>query len=159
MFKHILFVIDLLSRTATAKKVAIHLAKEGIKHLNVLAVADPRQAPLLLHDLALLALLWRRSGEHEREITEKVERKIKELLEQEVQSLEAAGIQVGRLVRLGRPAEEIIKTAQELRSDLIVMGAPRRWSVLGMGQESTAVEVVRHAPCSVLIVSCPAPQS
>jgi nucleotide-binding universal stress UspA family protein len=55
-------------------------------------------------------------------------------------------------VRVGYPVKEIIREAQEGRYDLLIIGGPQgrhrlARSLLG----STALRVVRHAPCSVLV--------
>jgi nucleotide-binding universal stress UspA family protein len=61
-------------------------------------------------------------------------------------------VRLEHLLRCGNPAQEILRTAKTLRSDLIVMGTHgRRWlGRLVMG--SVAEEVVRAAPCAVLTV-------
>jgi len=60
--------------------------------------------------------------------------------------------QVTEIVRHGDAAEQIILQAREQGVDLIVVGAEHRplleWSTLG----TTAERVMRHSPCSVLVL-------
>lgn len=56
------------------------------------------------------------------------------------------------LTKFGRPAEQILATAEEVSADLIVMGHRHR-SVLERGfGRSTALKVLESAPCPVLVV-------
>jgi len=63
-----------------------------------------------------------------------------------------AGAQAQSIVRVGIPADEIVKIAEENNADLIVMGTRgltgTRRALLG----STADQVMRWAPCPVLVV-------
>ncbi|HJT35858.1 MAG TPA: universal stress protein [Pirellulales bacterium] len=59
-----------------------------------------------------------------------------------------------RLV-LGTPPEEIIRVAAEIHADLIVMGTHGRTGLSRALMGSVAEEVVRKAPCSVLVVKTP----
>jgi nucleotide-binding universal stress UspA family protein len=56
------------------------------------------------------------------------------------------------LLRLGAPAEEILKAAETERASLIVMGTHGRKGVAHMVMGSVAERVVRSAPCPVLTV-------
>ena len=55
-------------------------------------------------------------------------------------------------VLLGSPESRIVETAEEMGADLIVVGSHgyNRWERLLLGSVSDSV--VRHAPCSVLVV-------
>ena len=55
-------------------------------------------------------------------------------------------------VLLGSPESRIVETAEEMDADLIVVGSHgyNRWERLLLGSVSDSV--VRHAPCSVLVV-------
>lgn len=55
----------------------------------------------------------------------------------------------------GNPAEEIIRVARATESGLIVMGAHGRTGLSRLLIGSVAEQVVRHAPCPVLIVKTP----
>lgn len=73
------------------------------------------------------------------------------LTEQDVQEL-----QPNYGIRIGHPAEEIVRYAHEHAVDLIVMGTHGREGVMRMVLGSVAETVVRRAPCPVLTVHHPA---
>jgi len=56
------------------------------------------------------------------------------------------------LLRCGNPAQEILRTARILRSDLIVMGTHGRTWLGRLVMGSVAREVVQAVPCSVLTI-------
>jgi nucleotide-binding universal stress UspA family protein len=55
-------------------------------------------------------------------------------------------------VRLGKPFEEIIATARELKADLIVISSHGHSGFKHLAVGSTAEKTVRHSPCPVLVV-------
>lgn len=58
---------------------------------------------------------------------------------------------VDAFVRAGTPAEEIVRAANELDVDLIVVGGRGRGAVEAILLGSVAYRVLHHAPCPVLI--------
>jgi universal stress protein A len=63
-----------------------------------------------------------------------------------------AGSPVRSAVRLGAPAEEILKFAREEAMDLVVLGTHGRTGLKHLVLGSVAERVVRQAPCPVLVV-------
>jgi universal stress protein A len=59
------------------------------------------------------------------------------------------------LVRHGLPGEEIVETARELPADLIVISTHGRTGLAHVVIGSVAEQVVRHAPCPVLVLRRP----
>ncbi len=57
-----------------------------------------------------------------------------------------------QFVRQGRPGQEIVKAAKEWPADLIVIGSHGRRGLTRAVLGSVAEEVMRHAPCPVLVV-------
>ena len=64
-------------------------------------------------------------------------------------------VPVETLVVLGHPTAEICRIAQERETDLIVMSTHGRTGLAHLFIGSVAERVVRHAPCSVLIIRTP----
>jgi nucleotide-binding universal stress UspA family protein len=62
------------------------------------------------------------------------------------------GISTATLVRLGRPAEEIVRRANEGGYDLIVMGARGRGAATSILLGSVSHGVLNQSPGAVLIV-------
>jgi nucleotide-binding universal stress UspA family protein len=59
-------------------------------------------------------------------------------------------------VAVGKPSAEIVKAANEWPADVIVIGSHGRRGVGCALIASVAEAVMRHAPCSVLVVRAPA---
>jgi nucleotide-binding universal stress UspA family protein len=56
---------------------------------------------------------------------------------------------------VGKPALEIVKSAKEWPADVIVLGSHGRTGVARVFLGSVAEAVLRHAPCSVLVIRTP----
>ncbi|MGZ9188632.1 MAG: universal stress protein [Nitrospira sp.] len=63
-----------------------------------------------------------------------------------------AGYVVDEVVRLGKPAEEILKVASKKKVDLIVTGAKGMGAVARFLLGSISTKIVQHSSCSVLVV-------
>jgi hypothetical protein len=59
----------------------------------------------------------------------------------------------------GTPAEGIVRFAEEVQADFIVMGTHGRTGLFRVLMGSVAEAVVRKAPCPVLTVRQPAPET
>jgi nucleotide-binding universal stress UspA family protein len=59
----------------------------------------------------------------------------------------------------GEPATEILRAAQEIQPDLIVMGTHGRRGFVRLLMGSVAEAVLRKAPCPVLTVKAPVPST
>jgi nucleotide-binding universal stress UspA family protein len=85
-----------------------------------------------------------------------IEREIEELKARALDRAHALGMSVApkldATVRVGAIASTIVDTAEELRSDLIVMGTHGRHGVAERLIGSTAERVVASATCAVLVV-------
>jgi nucleotide-binding universal stress UspA family protein len=65
------------------------------------------------------------------------------------------GIRVRHVLLDGEPAAEIVRYAQEMNMDLIVMGTHGRTGLERLLMGSVAEKVMRQATCSVLVVKLP----
>lgn len=75
----------------------------------------------------------------------------KQMLDEGVASLQAAGIQVVGHLAQGRPIEVIARFAQELNADLIVVGHRHQGRLARWWRGSVGSSLVDLAPCSVLV--------
>lgn len=66
------------------------------------------------------------------------------------------GIEVVADFRSGRPWREIVNGARELRADLLVLGSHGRGALERVLMGSVTEKVIRHAPCTVVVVRAPA---
>jgi nucleotide-binding universal stress UspA family protein len=85
----------------------------------------------------------RRAGDEPREI--------RQHSEEARRMLEKIGIHADAVVSIGNPAEEIIKAAEERRTELVVVGRQGRNAIERFVMGSVSDRVVRHAPCDVLV--------
>jgi nucleotide-binding universal stress UspA family protein len=73
-------------------------------------------------------------------------------MEEALARVTAAGPTAERIVLYGVPFQEIIETAKARQVDLIVMGTHGRTGLMSVLLGSVAEQVIRLAPCSVLVV-------
>ena len=89
----------------------------------------------------------------ELEETEKiVQVAAQELLAEEATRLTGAGWSESRELRIGHPAEEIVRLAEQLDSDCIIVGSHGTSGIKRFLLGSVSDHVLQYAPCSVLIV-------
>ena len=68
------------------------------------------------------------------------------------ESLEVRGLKVWPRLRIGHPAAEIVREAEESGHGLVIVGDSQDHSLMTRFlQGSTAVRVVEHAPCPVIV--------
>lgn len=138
--KKILVPIDFSDCARKALQYAIPLAQEHGGGLTLLYVVPPAYA----------------SGEYGGIDYAQLQSQMRDSGAQELQRLTATEVQ-GRvpadtLVRLGAPAVEIVEAAAQLDIDAIVIGTHGRTGLKHVMLGSVAENVVRRAPCPVLVV-------
>ena len=74
------------------------------------------------------------------------------LLDRDAGRLAKVGYTVNEVLKLGQPAEEIIKIADRQKVDLIVVGAKGLGAIARFLLGSVSTKVVQHSNCSVLVV-------
>jgi nucleotide-binding universal stress UspA family protein len=85
----------------------------------------------------------------QRELNEEAQR----LLDAQVEQIKAdGGTVVQAHLRIGRPDEQIVDSAEEIGAGLIVMGSRGLGGIRRLLMGSVSDSVVRHAHCPVLIV-------
>jgi nucleotide-binding universal stress UspA family protein len=75
-----------------------------------------------------------------------------QLVEQNAEKLIKAGYVVDGVVRLGKPADEVLKVASKKKVDLIVTGAKGQGAIARFLLGSVSTRIVQHSTCSVLVV-------
>jgi len=128
----------------TMQTMKILIAIDGSEHA-LAGVATVRDLPMPAGSrVTAMAVFTPRNASYYTEYEHYVQRVQKEL--------ESQPWQVNTQVVAGNPAEELVKAADELESDLIVLGAQHspflEFTTLG----TTTERVIRHSPCSVLLV-------
>lgn len=75
----------------------------------------------------------------------------REAVERVAAELAGAEAQVETMVRGGDPADQIVRAADELEADLIVIGGRGKGAMQAVVLGSVAYRVLHHAPCPVLV--------
>jgi nucleotide-binding universal stress UspA family protein len=78
-----------------------------------------------------------------------------ELLAREAARLRKAGLSESTELRIGHPAEEIVRVAEQLDADCIIVGSHGMSGIKRFLLGSVSDHVLQYAPCSVLIVKKP----
>jgi nucleotide-binding universal stress UspA family protein len=144
--RRVLVGIDSSPEAAAALELAQGLARSaGARLIAVAVVEDRLPATVAPAGMAIELVQWDELVAVKREQAERL--------------VGDAGARVPRLrvkTRTGDPAEELAQAAVEADADLLVIGS-RRWGPLArLVVGSTGEELVREAPCSLLLVPRPA---
>ncbi|MGC3872596.1 universal stress protein [Halomonas sp. GXIMD04776] len=84
---------------------------------------------------------------------EKLEQQSQKRLDQEVEKAKAGGAHaVVAHLRMGRVDTEILRLAEEIEVGLLIVGNRGRESLARVLLGNDSESIVRHAPCSVLVV-------
>lgn len=111
---------------------------------------EGRQAEL--HVLSIIPRpAYRFALPHEIEESNREADQALEALDLAIGDLARAGFPAQPMVRVGEPARTIVQVARELDVDLIVLGTHRRQGLERVVDGSVAEEVLRLAPCAVLV--------
>ncbi|UCF78308.1 MAG: universal stress protein [Candidatus Eiseniibacteriota bacterium] len=145
MFKKIMCPVDLSENSLVALKVAADLARTFGAELLVLHV---REEFMTKEEMTMLRV----SPEHFLEVEKNIATSSKEIMADELKRTGALDLPHQLLLRQGKPFKEIISTAEELGTELIVITTNGR---TGVGEKllgSTAEHIVRHSRVPVLTI-------
>ena len=135
--RSILAPVDFSASSRGAVQYALALAQQYEAQLCLLHVIKPYQADLLVD-----------TTESQRDVRVAAHQSLAKLAD----ATKKAWPHTGRELRRGHPVDTITALAKRTNADLIVMGTHGRSGVTRAILGSVAERVVRHAPCSVLVV-------
>jgi nucleotide-binding universal stress UspA family protein len=147
----ILLATDGSEEAKLAAQTAADLAEKTGSELHVIYVGGEGFYETPLVDLATLepTLVTREYSD----LLSDIERTERELLDNEVEQVEAAGGTVTQVhLSMGKAAPEIVVVAGELGAGLIVMGSTGQGGIRRALLGSVSESVVKHAHCPVLVV-------
>lgn len=156
MFRKVLLAVALqnwdapTSYARAAREVAIQLAKGSSNPLYVLTLYQ-YQAPAVEQNPFIGAQVLQETEQLMRAEEEAVRTAVEAKLRQYVQDIESAGVAVVRLIRPGNPRDEVIRVAEEVRADLIVIGSHSKRRLFDIG--STAQAICKRAPIPVVLAA------
>lgn len=147
MFKNILLATDFSEHSEVAKKAAISLSRESSKKLTVIYVYSYRDAVVQEGVFLASDVVDKREEELHKE-------RYLAQLEEYCRDIENEGIKPDlKLINHPHPAEAILKYAEEISADLIVIGSHSKRNIFDVLLGGTAEAISKDAPCPVLIVS------
>jgi len=136
----ILYATDFSAQAEAAFPLAVALARDYGANLTIAHVVP---MPVFAYTTGDIAAVPQSSPEEVRELLEKFDPK-------------DPCIRVDYQIAEGEPSTEILQMAKKCHCDLIVIGTHGRTGLSRLVAGSVAEEVMRHAPCPVLTVRCPA---
>lgn len=131
---------DLAPESGPARSEAIELARELHVGLEVVHALDPGIPYLSALEVVLPGTLVD-------EIREEARTRMAEVARDE-----ASGLEIENVVASERPADALCDRAEQTGAGLVVVGSHNRQGAERVLLGSVAERVVRHAPCSVLVV-------
>ncbi len=143
--KKVLIALDATDEAEDVLEGATALDPRGSVDFQVITVIPPLLGGVSGMDGASFAASWP-LRDMEETVAKETARNIRE-------RVAAFGIEPERVaVRIGRPALEIRAYAEEIGTDLIVLGTHGRHGLTGVMLGSTANGVLHGSPCDVLTV-------
>jgi universal stress protein A len=140
-FKRILCPVDYSECSARALGYAARMAFKDSARLYLMHVVDSRV-------FEYGGAVSEAATSPDSETILRLEEKLKESIPMELRG----ELEVETMVKTGIPVEEILKVASDREVDIIVMGTHGRTGVAHVVLGSVAENVVRRAPCPVLII-------
>ena len=142
----ILLATDGSKEGELAARTAVDIAASTNSELHMVTVAR--------HEHAHVYDLPEEPGDVQKSLYEAIERKARELLDEQVKKIEQSGGTIPQEVHLlrGHPDREIVHLAEEMGAGLIVIGSRGQGGVRRALMGSVSDSVVRQAHCPVLIV-------
>ncbi len=149
MYSKILYPTDFSDCAARALEAIVRLKEAGAQEVVILHVVDIRHC-----EMAFIGTAWVKGPPEE--YLESLRKELLTLAEsraEEVrQQLEKAGLQARVKIVIGHPFQDILKTADGEKVDLIVMGSHGKSNVREMLLGSVSEKVIRKARQHVLVI-------
>lgn len=138
--KKILVPTDGSDSSMRAADFALKLAKHFMSEIIGIYVIDR----IILEEISKV---------HERhEVEEEIKRKAERCLNYIVKSAEREGLKASSILVEGQPHDQIVRHAESLGADIIIMGSKGRRGTNRILIGSVAERVIEYAPCPVLVM-------
>jgi nucleotide-binding universal stress UspA family protein len=144
-FRRILCPIDLTGASARTVEAAVALADRNAAELTFVHVLETTEGGMPAPSAYLSRAEWEtlRQGGVER---------VRERLHAAVEGYAPGRSRVQERLAVGAPAREIVRLAEEIGADLVVIGAYATSPIARLFFGSTSRDVIREAPCPVLVI-------
>ncbi len=137
-YRHILIPIDGSSFSFEVLKEGLKLSKIHSSIVTVLFVIPTGVEFIGVYNLQSIKKAFKREGE--------------KILEKAQEIAKKMNISISVRMSEGKPFEEIVKVAEMLRCDLIVMGSQGRGAIGKFFLGSCTERVLAESPCPVLVI-------
>jgi len=144
---HVLVATDGSGQSLKAARYVRSLLGDSIERVSVVAVVRPLAAVPFASDFGEETAASREDGPTGNSFRAAAQ----EAVDRVAEVFADGSAQVNAYVRAGTPAEEIIRAANELDVDLIVVGGRGKGAVEAILLGSVSYRVLHHAPCPVLV--------
>jgi nucleotide-binding universal stress UspA family protein len=146
---HVLVATDGSEQSLKAARYLRSLFHASVEKVTVIAVVRPLAAVPFASDF----------GEEEHAAREadadpasySFQEAAKEAVERVAQEIGDMSAEVETMIRSGTPADLIVRAADELAVDLVVIGGRGKGAIQAIVLGSVAYRVLHHAPCPVLV--------
>jgi len=146
----VVLAIDGSEEASRAAEAAVELCEKTGSELHVVHIGEDFYLPSVT-DLETVVPTW--PARANPDIEANFERIAREVLDAEVEKVEAAGGRVAQAyLRMGVADAEIVDLAEEIEAGLVVLGSRGLGGVRRALMGSVSYSVVRHAHCPVLVV-------
>lgn len=153
MFKKIMWVTDFSSAAQDAGRRSLACVQCGEGGtIDVLTVVNPEDLPAILENVPDPFITLEQEESVEKHLREQYEQRVRDHLTLETQFLKEANATFSLHIRIGTPWKEIVAAAQEFGTTMIVIGSHGKRSLADILLGSTVENVIKHAPCPVLVV-------
>jgi len=154
LFESILVPLDGSEHSLRALDVAVQIAKVFRAKLTLIHVYSATVRPIILPEPATLipSGVPAITAEEVTKVIEAARGAGERILADGRQRAEACQLKAKTLLKEGQTTQEIIRTAKEEKSDLIVIGARGVSKIREILLGSVSDGVTRNAPCPVLVV-------
>jgi nucleotide-binding universal stress UspA family protein len=147
----ILLATDGSEDAKLAARTAVDLAQKTSSQLHVIYVGGEGFYETPLVEFATSEATW--IAREYSDFVSDIERTERELLDEEVERVLAAGGTVTQAhLSMGKAAPEIVFVAEEIEAGLIVMGSTGQGGIRRALLGSVSESVLKHAHCPVLVV-------
>ena len=139
-----------------ARDVAASLVRHTSRRVHVLSVYEDPGVPSTVSKEEGAKYceqeLQKRTNRAREEKAREADDLMRRMMSDYVRPLEAEGFTISQILRVGHPPEVIVEIARSIGADMLIVGSHRKrglFDVFG----GTAQQIIRHAPCLVLLVS------
>ena len=152
MYQSILLAIALQdwerysAHALAAREAAATLAKGAVTPLHVLSVYEYERIPAT-------GLSAEMDARHRDDLRLRTDNLLERRMDDFIAPLKEVGIEVKKVLRVGKPREVIPQMVLNVMADVLIIGSHSKRGILDIALGGTARHLTHEAPCTVLMVS------